>query len=285
MKYLAVFVASVLLACAAGPGAVALAQSESNSAGTPPSIALPAGTKIELAVTAPVVARTAKPGDPLYTQTVFPVTAGTTLAIPAGTYVQGQLLAISKPTRKNNRAEIQVLFTKIIFADGYTLVLPVGSNSTVGALSSAASIAVQDTTSNDLLLDNGAQLEMTLAAPLSLDATEIAQSLPLSRPVDPGKFKSATLCRPTPGSPGTPGTSDTIIPGSPGTPSTTIPGGPGMPDIVIPGTPATPDTVIPGMPGTPDTPGTSCPAPPMVQSSTPLAIPPAQAQSAPSPLQ
>jgi hypothetical protein len=281
MKYAAVFVMSAVLACGADHSTVANAQVESTTAAATPPIALPAGTKIELVVTAPVAARTARAGDPLYAQTVFPVTSSDTLAIPAGSYVQGQLLAITKPTRKINRAEIQILFTKIIFADGYTLVLPDGTSTSGSSLPSAASISVQDSTTNDLLLDNGAQLEMTLATPLMLSATEIAQALPLSRPVDPGKFKSATQCRPTPGSSGTPGTSDTVIPGSPGTPSTTIPGGPGMPDIVIPGTPATPDTVIPGMPGTPGTPGTTCPAPPMVISSTPFSVLPAQAQATP----
>jgi hypothetical protein len=74
------------------------------------------------------------------------------------------------------------------------------------------------------------------------------------------QFKSATLCRPIPGTPGSP---DTVIPGTPGTPPTVIPGGPGMPDTVIPGIPGTPSTTIPGSPGTP---GTVCPGPPVVTS-------------------
>jgi hypothetical protein len=278
---------------------------QAGSAGEASTVTLPAGTKVGLAVTGPVWARTVKLGYPLYAQTNFPVTAGDSIAIPAGTYVEGRIEAVTQPTRKTSRAEIQILFTKIIFANGYTIVLPDnamaqlvangvetapapaadGAAVDADSAATAAMVTVEVSTSNDLLLDNGAQIEMTLAAPLALDARQIASAVPLSRPPQPGSFKSATLCRftpGTPGSPGMPGTSDTVIPGSPGTPSITIPGGPGMPDTEIPGTPGTPDTVIPGSPGTPGDPGTPgivCPAAPIVISSVPVSTTPAQSQS------
>lgn len=261
-------------------GWAASAQTDEAAGGA--AIALAAGTKVELVVTAPVWAKTAKAGDPLYMQTNFPVTAGGQIAIPAGTWVQGTIEAITRPTRKQSRAELQVLFQAIILADGSVVALPGANPSQPAAAGSgtmtAATVAVEVSTANDLLLDNGAQIEMTLGAPLALDAAEVAKAATLTVAPHPGKFKSATLCRPTPGdpgTPGTPGTPDTVIPGNPGTPSTTIPGGPGMPDITIPGTPATPDTVIPGMPGTPGipgTPGTVCPGAPMVVSSTPTTL-------------
>jgi hypothetical protein len=249
------------------------------------SITVPAGTKIELVVTRPEWAQSAKDGDTVYAQTSFPTVAGGGMAIPAGSYVEGTIESVTKPTRKFDRAEIQVLFTKIIFANGYTVELPGGASpmqtpavpATTGSAAPAdpqlaagetlIAITIQATPANDLLLDNGAEVEMTLGAPLQLDAKQVAQSIPLSRTPQPGQLKSATLCRDIPGSPGTPGTPDTVIPGSPGTPDVTIPGGPGMPDTIIPGTPATPDTVIPGSPGTPDDPGYTCPAMPLVISS------------------
>ncbi len=237
------------------------------------SVTLPSGTKIELVVTRPEWAQSAKDGDTLYAQTSFPVVAGGSMAIPAGTYVQGTIESVTQPTRKLEHAEIQVLFTKIIFASGYTVELP-GGTTTMPAPpvpgETLIAITIQVTTANDLLLDNGSEVEMTLGAPLELDAKEIAQSIPLSRVPAPGQLQSATLCRNIPGSPGTPGTPDTVIPGSPGTPDITIPGGPGMPDTVIPGTPATPDTVIPGSPGDPGTPDYFCPAKPLVISSAPV---------------
>ena len=271
------------MVCTVGQGLTSPAQTDPTSADI---TTLPAGTKIELAVTAPVWAHTAKAGDALYTQVDFPVTAGNAIAIPSGTYVQGTIQFIDRPSRFKGRAQIQALFTAVIFANGYAVQLPSHSASdsaaqpaanspqTSGVLSPPAptvmELTVSLSSSNDLLLDNGTQFDIALAAPLSLDTKQIAASIPLSRSVDPGKFKTATLCRPTPGTPGSPGTPDTVIPGSPGTPDTTIPGGPGMPDIVIPGTPSTPPTVIPGIPGTPGFPGRSCPLPPIVISSVPI---------------
>ena len=85
------------------------------------SVTLPAGTKIELVVTRPEWAQSAKDGDTIYAQTSFPVVAGGSMAIPAGTYVQGTIESVTKPTRKVSHAVIEVLFTKIIFADGYTV--------------------------------------------------------------------------------------------------------------------------------------------------------------------
>lgn len=247
------------------------------------STVLAAQTRIEVAVTAPVWARTAKSGDPLYTQVDFPVIAGKSVAIPAGTYAQGTILSIKRPSRFKSRAEIEALFTHLIFANGYAVELPplptagadFSQNSPAATGVSRAPVLMKLTidvsASNDLLLDNGAQFNITLASPLPLDTNQLAGAYRVSRPLDLAQLKSSTLCRPTPGTPGSPGTPDTVIPGSPGTPSTSIPGGPGQPDIVIPGTPATPPTVIPGSPGTPGFAGRSCPRAPLVISSESLA--------------
>src|ERR1019366_3076467 len=97
------------------------ARAETVSVGS--TIALPAGSRVEMALTRPVWAKTAKPGDTLYLQTVFPVTVSNRIGIPAGPYVQGTIDSIVAPTRKISRAEIDVHFNQIIFADGYTVVL------------------------------------------------------------------------------------------------------------------------------------------------------------------
>jgi hypothetical protein len=254
-------------------GAQQAAAVQPTGTGASPPITLPAGTKVELLVTRPVRSLTAKAGDPIYAQTSYPVVAGTGIAIPAGTYVAGTIAGVTRPARRTNRAEVDVRFTKFIFANGYVVPLPGDPGATGTAAGTGPSsdnaetliaITIQATTANDLLLDNGADVEMTLGAPLALDARQIAQAIPLSHVPPPGQFKSATQCRNIPGDPGT---SDTVIPGSPGTPDTVIPGGPGMPDTVIPGTPATPSTIIPGSPGTPDS---ICPPAPMVVSCAPV---------------
>ncbi len=244
-----------------------------------------------MALTRPILSRTASLGETIYAQTTFPVVVGGRVAVPPGTFVEGRLEKLTRPTRKSNRAELQILFTHLIFANGYVAALP---GSTIGAsVHEAASpaagardigaqtliaVTIQVSANNDLLLDNGAQVEITLGAPLVLDPAAVAAAIPLSRALVPGQFKSASNCRPIPGSPGTPGTPDTVIPGSPGTPDTVIPGGPGMPDTVIPGTPATPGTVITGMPGTSGSPEIPCPGPPMVISSAPVLNMPANVQ-------
>ena len=275
------FVSFLLLVCCFGASS-SIAQSHlSQLQPSPiqsPAIVVASGTKIELVLTRPVWAISAKTGDQVYAQTSFPIVTGKGVAIPAGTFVQGTIENVTRPARRTNRAEIDVLFTKMIFADGYVVTLPgdIGAT-TIGAARSAAqsgigetliAITIQVTTANDLLLDNGSAIEMTLGAPLELDAKQVARAGPLSRGPQPGLLASATQCRFIPGTPGSPGTPDTVIPGSPGTPDTVIPGGPGMPDTVIPGSPATPDTVIPGTPGTPGFPGSYCPPRPLVVSCT-----------------
>jgi len=284
MRRLALGFVCIALACAtqqsaAGTQPDPLGNGQNPTTSSNATITIPAGTRVSLEITAPVWAKTAKPGESIYTQTTFPVVANGRMAIPVGTYVEGVIDSLSHPGFLSPHAQFQIHFTKIIFANGYTMEFPGPQNVTTAPPSVApgqpppppddvipavANAYVQASTSNDLLLDNGAQIEMVLQIPLQLNAESVAGAVENSASVQLAQFRSATQCRPTPG---TPGTSDTVIPGtpgSPGTPSTTIPGGPGMPDIVIPGippTPGTPDTIIPGSPGTL---GTVCPGPPVV---------------------
>lgn len=281
MTRIAILASYVLLLLSGSGQAKALAMQTDQSPAQ--GLILPAGTKIELAVTSPVWARTAKPGDTLYTQTDFPVIVEKAVAIPAGTYIQGTIQSITRPSRFKSRAEIQVLLTTLIFGNGYVAQLPslpsIAANAENVADQSSTNLPLAPTlmklnidvsASSDVLLDNGAQFDATLGAPLSLDSDQVKAARAVTRPVDLAQLKSASTCRPTPGTPGTPGTSDTVIPGTPGTPDTTVPGGPGMPDTVIPGTPATPPTVIPGTPGTPGFPGIACPRAPIIVSSAPV---------------
>jgi len=197
-----------------------------------------------LGLSGPVWARSAQPGETVYTETTFPVAVNGVMTIPPGTYVKGIIDIVFRPGA--DRAEFRMSFAQMIFAGGYTAALP----------AAVAAVHVLVAPRSDVLLDNGSQFEMVLQQPLTLDAAAIAAAVRVTRPPQPWDWKSASLCRPIPA---TPGTSDTYIPGTPGTPSTTIPGGPGMPSITIPGTPGTPGTVIRGTPGSPAVP---CPGPP-----------------------
>jgi hypothetical protein len=125
MNRFTAFVLFSALFCAACLGWPVFAQSDlsqAGSAGNATPLVLPAGSKVEVALTIPVWAKTAKPSDPLYMQTNFPVTLGDRIVIPAGTYVEGRIEAKTRPTRKLGQGELQILFTKIIFANGYTVV-------------------------------------------------------------------------------------------------------------------------------------------------------------------
>jgi hypothetical protein len=218
------------------------------------SITIPAGTTVVLAMTSPVWSKSVNVGDQVYAVSDFPVAVDNQIAVPPGTYVEGAIDSVTQPTRKTNAAQFQMHFAKLIFANGYTVLLAENPPA------ASATVNVKVSYLSDILLDVGSQFEMTVQVPLTLDSASVADAALRSKAPPIGPIKSATRCQPVPG---TPGTSDTIIPGTPGTPSTTVPGGPGMPDITIPGTPGTPATIIPGNPGTP---GIYCPGPPIVMS-------------------
>jgi len=251
-----------------------------------PKLVIPAGTTIPLALTEPIQARSAKAGDSVYAETAFPVVVKNQMAIPPGTYVEGQIDSLVRPAWFSPHAQFQMHFTKIIFANGYTVVLgnsgfaraakqgsplpaPAPESTSPPADDLIAAVAapyVLVSSANDILLDSGSQVDMVLQVPLRLNAAKVAAALPLSNLRPLPQFQSATRCRPIPGTLGTP---DTVIPGTPGTPGTpptVIPGGPGTLPTVIPGTPGTPGTPPTVIPGTPDTPAIPCPHPPIVTS-------------------
>lgn len=232
----------------AGVIVLQVCQAQEPAAPTPSTMTVPAGTKVELGLTSPIWANSAAPGENVYAQTTFPVAVNGAMAIPPGTYVRGTIDILYRPSARSVHAEFRMSFAQIVFANGYTFALP------------AASSTANVTAAGDVLLDNGSQVEMALDAPLYLDAANVAAAVRVSKPLRPRNLKSASLCRPTPATPGTP---DTVIPGTPGTPPTVIPGGPGVQPTVMPGTPGTPATVIPGTPGSPEL---ACPGPPEVTS-------------------
>jgi len=287
MKRLARVILAVSLIFAAQT-AVLSADSQSQTQATSTAakswIEIPAGTTVPLALTNPVWANTAKAGDGVYAETAFPVAVDNQMAIPVGTYVQGQIDTLTRPGLFSPHAQVQIHFTKLIFANGYTVELggpgivnagqppssqangtpsaPVAASDDV--IAAVATPYVLVSPRSDVILDNGSQLEMVLQVPLKLNAAEVAGAVRQSNPAPLAQLKSASRCRPIPGSPGTP---DTVIPGTPGTPGTpptVIPGGPGMPDTVIPGTPGTPGTPDTVLPGSPASPWVPCPGPPVI---------------------
>jgi hypothetical protein len=93
------------------------------STGTGSVITLPAFTKITVALTKAVFTASAQPGDAIYAVTSFPVVADTRMAIPPGTYVQGFVDTISRPSGHSPHAEFRLHFVQMVFADGYSVEL------------------------------------------------------------------------------------------------------------------------------------------------------------------
>ena len=281
MRRLLLFILLSAAACAAqqpktGPLRLNAPDQNSTVNSSQAQIRIPAGTTVPLALTRALWMKTASAGGTVYAETVFPVAINNQIAIPAGTYAEGQIDSLTRPGIFSPHAQLQIHFTKLVFANGYTVIfnnhpaqdLAASSKAPQNAnradvLTAVSAPYLQVTAASDILLDHGTQIEMVLQKPLDIDRAQALDAVSRTDPAQVAQLmeiKTASLCVPTPG---TPGTSDTVIPGSPGTPDTVIPGGPGQPDTVIPGTPATPDTVIPGTSGTP---GTSCPGPPLVSS-------------------
>lgn len=80
------------------------------------SITIPAATRLALVLTHPVDTKTTHRGDVIYAQTTAPVTSGGQLAIPAGTFVQGQ---VERLARHGSQGEFLMQSLSVIFPDGY----------------------------------------------------------------------------------------------------------------------------------------------------------------------
>jgi type IV secretion system protein VirB10 len=84
-------------------------------------IVLPAGTQLPLVVHNSITTRTAKPGDPVYLETLFPITQDNRIIIPAGSYVHGQVVEAKRPGKVKGRAELLVRLDLLILPNGYTV--------------------------------------------------------------------------------------------------------------------------------------------------------------------
>jgi len=98
-----------------------------------PALIVPSGTKIPLTLKQGINSKNARPGDPVYAQTAFPITQNDRIVIPAGTFVQGEVRRVVRPGRVKGRAELQMSFSSMIFPNGYTIMLPGAVQNTPGS--------------------------------------------------------------------------------------------------------------------------------------------------------
>jgi type IV secretion system protein VirB10 len=106
---------------------------ETKAAPTAAPITVTSGTRIPLTLKQGINTKSARPGDPVYAQTAFPITRNDQIVIPAGTFVQGEVRRVVRPGRVKGRAELQMNFTSMIFPNGYTIMLPGAVQNTPGS--------------------------------------------------------------------------------------------------------------------------------------------------------
>jgi type IV secretion system protein VirB10 len=82
---------------------------------------LPAGTQLPLVLHNSLTTRSAKPGDPVYLETLFPITQDSKIIIPAGSYVHGQVVETKRPGKVKGRGEILIRLDTLILPNGYTV--------------------------------------------------------------------------------------------------------------------------------------------------------------------
>jgi type IV secretion system protein VirB10 len=129
MRWSLVFLLLSALAAAQQPPEVR----DSGATASGHAFTVPAGTQIPLRLAQGISTKSAKVGDAVYAETVFPVTADDHIIIPAGTYIQGRITEIQRPGRVKGKAQFLMHFTTMIFKSGYTVMLPGAVENVPGA--------------------------------------------------------------------------------------------------------------------------------------------------------
>jgi type IV secretion system protein VirB10 len=68
-----------------------------------------------------VTTRNAKPGDPVYLETLFPIVIDNRILIPAGTYVQGEIEEARRPGKVKGTGEIRLRLNSMVLPNGYAV--------------------------------------------------------------------------------------------------------------------------------------------------------------------
>lgn len=82
------------------------------------TMVVPEGTRIPATLSSPITIKAARRGTAVRAVTAFPVTVGTQVVIPVGTYMEG---VIDKVTRGSSGVSLHIHFTRIVYANGYTV--------------------------------------------------------------------------------------------------------------------------------------------------------------------
>jgi len=105
--------------------------SASAQAAQPATVTVAAGTVVPLTLVSQIKNKSSKPGDSIRAVVAFPVTVGTQIAIPAGTYVEGTLLAPAPKVKHQPDPGVRIHFTRLVFANGYSASLDATQSATL----------------------------------------------------------------------------------------------------------------------------------------------------------
>jgi hypothetical protein len=246
-------------------------------------LTIPAGTRLPLGLVRPISVTKSKTGDSVYMQITFPITAGTQMLVPPGTYLQGVIGKILKRDRTRALLSFQLTSASLIFSTGYTVTFA-GAVDTLPTTAEQRTPDLPNTQSGPLVAMSaaGATTTPTLPTPslgngprnaiiatgvvaaalttvmiiaashhdIQMEAgTPLQIVLPVPLELDRQQVMAAVQQYSVQASSTPP-----AIVQPPKKPKMCYdPGTPGTPDTVIPGSPGTPPTVIPGMNGAPDT--------------------------------
>jgi len=84
------------------------------------AITVPAGTSIPLTLMNAIKSKATKPGDTVRAVVAFPVTVGSRLAIPAGTFAEGTVSQVSARPLTSHAPTVRIHFMRLVFANGYS---------------------------------------------------------------------------------------------------------------------------------------------------------------------
>ncbi len=104
-------------------------------------VEVPGGTHIPLVLHNAISTRSARPGDPVYFETLFPVMIDGHVAIPAGSYVSGEVTESKRPGRIKGRGELMIRLKTLILPNAYMVDL--------NAVPSNAGSGGNETTNNE----------------------------------------------------------------------------------------------------------------------------------------
>jgi hypothetical protein len=92
-------------------------------------VVVPVGTRLPLLLRNGINTRTAKAGDSVYFETLYPIAQDGRIVIPVGSFVRGEVVSVKRPGRIKGRGEIRLQLESLTFPNGYVAALNATPNS------------------------------------------------------------------------------------------------------------------------------------------------------------